>query len=244
MNKETRIPNLVSPDGKPVCPVEIDVDSLSSEEEMYQYGGWEDLIREIAAQWVKISSYSGTGTIWSWGTPSINFHRQSYSAFYAVLGMPKNFREYLGERIGVLGKYVRAYSDYVVPNEEDGWLARCHIEDGKVWIPLDDVWWQEVKTEEDEEDTGEDGDERLNDENQASEEDVHELDSGATMSTSQGEGPRRRRVRGDARVGTVIRRIENEYGLPEGSVVLQYPDRRRIRSDARIDTLRRQWEGN
>ena len=268
MNKEMRIPNLVSPDGKPVCPVEIDVDSLSSEEEMYQYGGWEDLIQEIAAQWVKINSYSGTGTIWSWGTPSINFHRQSYSAFYAVLGMPKNFREYLGERIRVLGKYVRVYSDYVVPNEEDGWAARCHIEDGKVWIPLDDVWWREVKTEEDEEDTDEDGDERLNDENQApekdvheldsgltnaeirqmmhaaSEEDVHELDSGATMSTNQGEGPHRRRVRGDARVGTVIRRIEDEYGLPEGSVVLQYPDRRRIRADARINRLRRQWEEN
>ena len=244
MNKEMRIPNLVSPDGKPVCPVEIDVDSLSSEEEMYQYGGWEDLIQEIAAQWVKINSYSGTGTIWSWGTPSINFHHQSYSAFYAVLGMPKNFREYLGEQIRVLGKYVRVYSDYVVPNEEDGWAARCHIEDGKVWIPLDDVWWREVKTEEDEEDTDEDGDERLNDENQAPEKDVHELDSGATMSTNQGEGPHRRRVRGDARVGTVIRRIEDEYGLPEGSVVLQYPDRRRIRADARINRLRRQWEEN
>ena len=270
MNKEMRIPDLVSPDGKPVCPVEIDVDSLQSEEEMYQYGGWEALIQEIAAQWVKINSYSGTGTIWAWETLSINFHRQNYSVFYAVLGMPQKFREYLGERIMVLGKYVRAYSDYVVPNEEDGWVARCHIEDGKVWIPsdVDDVSWQEVKKEEDEEDTDEDGDERLDDVNQTSEEDdreldsgltnaeirqmmhatpeedVRELDSGATMSANQGKEAHRRRVRGDARVGTVIRRIENEYGLPEGSVVLQYPDRRRIRTDARIDRLRRQWEEN
>ena len=138
-------------------------------------------------------------------------------------------------------------------------LSVFHIEDGRVWQKYDrEGWWY----------TDEDGDERLDDVNQATEEDVreldsgltnaeirrmmhaapeedvHELDSGATTSVNQGEGTHRRRVRGDARVGTVIRRIENEYGLPEGSVVLQYPDRRRIRTDARIDRLRRQWEEN
>ena len=46
-------PNLVSPEGRSVCPVEIDVDSLSSEGETYRYGGWEDLIQKITAQWVK-----------------------------------------------------------------------------------------------------------------------------------------------------------------------------------------------
>ena len=138
-------PNLVSPEGRSVCPVEIDVDSLSSEGETYRYGGWEDLIQKITAQWVKQNSYSRTGTIWAWGTPSTNFHRQSFSMFYAVLGMPKQFREYLGEQIMVLGKNVRTYSDYVVPNIADGWDARCHIEDGKVWIPLDAESWQEVE---------------------------------------------------------------------------------------------------
>ena len=141
----TRAPNLVSPEGKSVCPVEIDVDGLSSEGGTYQYGGWEDLIQRIAAQWVQQNSYSGTGTIWAWGTPSTNFHRQSFSMFYAVLGMPQKFREYLGERIMVLGEYVRAYSDYVVPNIETGWDARCHIEDGKVWKPQDAESWEEVE---------------------------------------------------------------------------------------------------
>ena len=176
MNKEVRIPALVFPDGKPVCPVEIDVDSLSSEKQMYRYGGWEALIQKIATQWVEKNSYTGTGTIWGWETPSINFHRQSYSAFYAVLGMPKNFRKYLGEQIEVLGEYVRAYSDYVVPSEERGWAARCHIEDGKVWMPVDDVSWQEVKTEEDEEDVDGDGDEKFDDVNQDPEEDIRERD--------------------------------------------------------------------
>ena len=52
----TRAPNLVSPEGESVCPVEIDVDGLSSEGGTYQYGGWEDLIQKIAAQWVQQNS--------------------------------------------------------------------------------------------------------------------------------------------------------------------------------------------
>ena len=135
----TRAPNLVSPTGEPVCSVEIDVDGLSSEGGRYQYGGWEDLIQKVAAQWVQKNSCSGTGTIWARETPSTNFHRQSISVFYAILGMPQKFREYLGERIMVLGEYVRAYSDYVVPNEAE-WSARCHIEDGKVLKPSDERW--------------------------------------------------------------------------------------------------------
>jgi hypothetical protein len=143
-NLTPEFPNLVSSEGESVCPVEIDVDHLSQVEK-YQYGGWEDLIKTITARWVKENSFSGVGTIWAWGTPSVNFHHQSFSMFYAVLGMPKKFREYLGTEIGILGEHVRAYSDYVIPSARDGWDARCHIEDGKVWEMLDAATWKEAK---------------------------------------------------------------------------------------------------
>jgi hypothetical protein len=66
---------------------------------------------------------------------------------YVVLGMPKAFREYLASRVETeFGKHVRPYSDSVIPNLKDGWDTRCHIEDGKVWKPLDAATWQEVKS--------------------------------------------------------------------------------------------------
>ena len=57
--------------------------------------------------------------------------------------------------------------------------------------------------------------------------------------------PRRRRVRGDAKVSTVVSRIEEEYGLPQGSVSLKYPPtiNRRLYRNVKISKLRREWEG-
>ncbi len=140
------VPNLVLPNRKPVCPIEIDVSALSDNEE-YRDGGWEELIRTITATWVKQHAYAGRGTIWAWGSPSVNFGHQSFSMFYAVSGMSTNFRKFLGKKIRVLGKYVRPNSDYVTPSLEDGWNAMCQIEDGKAWGPLDPTLWQEIVVE-------------------------------------------------------------------------------------------------
>jgi len=136
-------PSLVLPDGRAVSSIEIDVDSLSKTEK-YQFGGWDDLIRSITARWVKENAYDGTGTIWQWGSPSVNFGHHSYSMFYAVLGMPAAFRKYLGSDIRLLGKHVRPHSDEVVPSLADGWDAMLHIQDERVWQPLDPSLWQKI----------------------------------------------------------------------------------------------------
>ena len=55
--------------------------------------------------------------------------------------------------------------------------------------------------------------------------------------------PRPRRVRSDARIGTVMSRIENEYGLPSGSVFFRYPDKKRpVQRNVTILKLRQRWE--
>jgi hypothetical protein len=137
-------PNLVTAGNKSVCSIEIDVDSLQQTEK-YEYGGWESLIRKLTAKWVNENAYSKTGTIWAWGSQSVNFHHPSFSMFYAVLGMPKEFRTYLGMELKrELGEHVRRDSDSVMPNTAEGWDARCHIEDGKVWEMIDTSLWQEV----------------------------------------------------------------------------------------------------
>jgi len=50
------------------------------------------------------------------------------------------------------------------------------------------------------------------------------------------------RARSDGSVGALKRRIANDYGLPEGSVVIVGPDGRSIRADARIGTVRRRYD--
>ena len=60
--------------------------------------------------------------------------------------------------------------------------------------------------------------------------------------------PRRRRgrrARDDEKIGTVVSRIEEEYGLPQGSVSLKYPSttNRRLYRNVKIARLRREWEG-
>jgi hypothetical protein len=52
----------------------------------------------------------------------------------------------------------------------------------------------------------------------------------------------RRLHRSDAKVVTTERKIEDEYGLPSGSVWLHDPDGGRARSNKRIKRLCRDWD--
>ena len=136
-------PELVSAKGRSFCSIEVDTDALSLLDE-FKYGRWEELIQKAAADWVIENEYKGSGSIWGWGSPSVNFLHPSYSVFYAVIGMPEEFREHLEYELKVLGEHVRENSDYVVPSRREGWNVRCHIQDGKAWQIVDDSCWQEV----------------------------------------------------------------------------------------------------
>ena len=49
------------------------------------------------------------------------------------------------------------------------------------------------------------------------------------------------KARSDASVGSIKSRIEEVFGLPEGSVALCAPHGKHMRSDAKIKTLRNRW---
>ena len=232
----------------PLPTIELDLDSLHS---VGFHAGFGFVTHPLASFAAKHESL--VATIYTYEGFSGNFRPPHNAVWFGVSGKK------MWDILTIIEHSLKTRGARAKPAEhihfEKDWSV-FHIEDGRVWQKYDGEgrWY-----------TDEDGDERLDDVNQTSEEDireldsrltnaeirqmmhaapeedVHDLDSGATMS-AKGEGPHRRRVRGDARVGTMIQRIENEYGLPEGSVVLQYPDKRRVRADARIDTLRRQWE--
>jgi hypothetical protein len=55
---------------------------------------------------------------------------------------------------------------------------------------------------------------------------------------------RYRKARSDASVESIQQTIEEEFGLPQGSVRLINPNGRKIRSDATVGTLVSNWEKN
>lgn len=63
-----------------------------------------------------------------------------------------------------------------------------------------------------------------------------------TNQVNHTEDPTRFRIaRSDASVESITAKIEEVFGLPEGSVVLEKPDGRKERSDATIQSLREEW---
>ena len=53
-------------------------------------------------------------------------------------------------------------------------------------------------------------------------------------------GRRYRNARDDAKVGSIEKRIEQDYGLPKGSVQINRPDGSNARSDKKIGNLKRE----
>jgi hypothetical protein len=49
------------------------------------------------------------------------------------------------------------------------------------------------------------------------------------------------RVRNDANTGTIERKIEEEYGLPKGSVSIRNPDGKNTKSNKKIKNLRKDY---
>lgn len=52
---------------------------------------------------------------------------------------------------------------------------------------------------------------------------------------------RHRTARSDAPVDSIVKKIEQTFNLPEGSVKLQYPSGRKARSDTTVNHLRKKW---
>ncbi|MDR5785310.1 hypothetical protein P9281_01900 [Caballeronia sp. LP003] len=117
----------------------------------------------------------------------------------------------------------------------DGAQCAIHLEDAHVWMNEDDDRWYASN---------------LIDSDEAwpasASDDIDEIGAVCEVMPEQATGRARspsryRAARGDASVGSIRRRIEAVFGLPEGSVDLCGPDGRALRADARIATLRRRW---
>jgi hypothetical protein len=62
------------------------------------------------------------------------------------------------------------------------------------------------------------------------------------MATKKQNAVRYRGARADASVASIVRRIERDYKLPEGSVRLYLPSGRRAHVDGSIQNLLTRWD--
>ena len=62
------------------------------------------------------------------------------------------------------------------------------------------------------------------------------------MAERNEQGRRFRNAREDAKVGSIEKRIEKDYGLPPGTVQINRADGGNARSDKRIGNLKKEYE--
>jgi len=208
----------------PLATVEVDIDCIP--ECLNGYGGL--VVNAITP--IAIKSPNMKATIYVYQGPSINFHKKTWSVFFGVAGNKKLLDVILNAFRGAEITNTR-FSDYIDPSTA---TIDFHIQDGLIWRPLEDGTWHAES--QDDKESAEDSITELVELENVTE---PEFDGYASRTSTPS---RFRSARADATVGTIRGKIEEVFGLPEGSVALCGPDKKALRGDATINTLRKRWD--
>ena len=207
----------------PLPTVEVDLDCIP--EELHGYG---DLIVNAITP-IATKSPSMTSTIYVFHGPSINFGKQTWSVFFGIAGEKKLLTPLLDAFRKAKVANAR-FSDYIDPST---CTRDFHVQDGFVWRPLETGTWYSASQEE----------ANLIEDAATEIDDLDSADTESNAVSSRTSSPTRFRVaRANATVATIRKKIEEVFGLPEGSVALCGPNKSALRGDATIATLRRRWE--
>jgi len=220
--------------------VEIDIDSLPSDA-----FGYADLV-QMALVPLAARTPHVRATVYVRQGPSVNFGNPAYCAFFGVAGRQSVLEALYTTFLATPGVRVR-YSDEIVESQT---IRQYHLEDGEVWRPNDGSLWAAGTEYEnhgaaDEERSEAEIEKNPYDANDSDRDEVGEgilVDDPAAPQRRIELPARFRAARSDASVGSICRKIEEIFGLPEGSVALRGPERKSLRVDATIRTLRRRWE--
>lgn len=198
----------------PMPSIEVDIDSTED-------GNHRDIIERSLIFFAE-NNPEITASIYDYCSPSINFGKPTNSVFF-IVAKSKSLLKYIHAEFQADHSLNVRFGDYISPSKG---ILTYHIESGQAWR-LDDLVTFSLL-----EDCGEDTDMALGDASPQEE-----------LSGRGNKRPAARtyRARTDASIGSIKRRIEEAFGLPEGSVALCAPDGKHIRSDAKIKTLRKRW---
>lgn len=214
----------------PLPTVELDLDSLP--DNMFGYG---DLVPQ-SLQAFAANNLDVRATIYVFQGQSVNFHKPTFSVFFIVAGKSKQKILDILFRAFNMIKGVKVKSSDHIPTSMG--IREFHIEGGSVWCPIDSVSWSSYEAGDHIVENSGIGDANSTMEAIDIGSDSETLPTGGTRLAT----PTRTRIaRADASVGSIQSKIEEVFGLPEGSVVLSGPNGKALRSDAKIATLRKRW---
>lgn len=224
----------------PMPTIEIDVNSLPE--------GWFGYSALVESALVPLATANPglKATVYVFEGPSINFGDYGHSAFFGAAGSGLVLPALHSAFSKVAGPKVR-HSDQIRQSQA---MRQYHLEAGRFWVPDEENAWRSDGDELDATDADVEHDDAFaakdapdldaNNQGGADDEDLDDDDATGGMRTQT--PARIRAARSDASVGTIVRSIEQVYGLPEGSVALRGQDKKALRSDATIRTLRKRWE--
>ena len=201
---------------RPLATVEVDIESLEEVGKVFPDTLYESLT--LVAE----SDEECRASIYTYLIPSCSFVARKgelrYSGFIGVVGDSRVLNILYKSFSSIKGVNVK-FSDHINPNKS---ILEYHIENGLVWRPLEAcIWYADYEASEDPE----------------------FLIEGEEEEKSSNEKPfRYRSARKDATVGSIKRKIESTFGLPEGSVALLSSDDSKLKANAKIDTLRKRWD--
>lgn len=145
MSKNLLHPDLVMKDRAVRPTLEIAIDHLPDELQ----ARWLPAIHRYTRHYVQEKYLSGSATIWNWCEMSANFAATGKlpgrSMFHVVFGLPEDFlsglEAYLADCLGSAHVGIKEYKQV---NWDDGWMAVCHVEQGKAWRKVDAFEWEEI----------------------------------------------------------------------------------------------------
>lgn len=136
-------PELVFHDRTSVPILELNIDKLPEE---YRHD-WLPFFSGTTKDWLKKKpKFKGKGTVWVIHNPSLNFDNEwTRSAMIIVQGFSENFFEFLYLEVkSELGDLLTCLDQTIIHEEIDGWSPLVHVEQGRVWRPVDAEEWEEV----------------------------------------------------------------------------------------------------
>jgi hypothetical protein len=210
----------------PILSVEVDLDSIPKE-----FSGHTDIVVEALESIAPVLPKT-IATVYVYCGNSVNFDNlQTWSAFIGVVG-PRKILDSIFETFkNIPGAKVKL-NGYIYLRDA---LCEFHMQDGIVWRPLDKLTWFTKPIIKNQEPENKKIEKKVNGE-------ILETVSVAENELPVSNAIRFRAARSDATIGTIKQKIEEVFGLPEGSVTLCGPDGKSLRADTLISTLRKRWE--
>ena len=194
----------------PMPSIEVDVDSTDDENHRYTI--------EKSLTYFAEKNPQVTASIYDYCSPSSNFGHMTNSVFF-VVAKSQSLLKHLHADLRADHSLNVRFGDYIPPQK--GRLA-YHIESGQAWRRVDEVTFTLL------DDLG--GDKRMESGDEPPQEE-------SSSQVNKRPAARTYKARSDASVGSIKSRIEEAFGLPEGSVALCAPDGKHMRSDAKINLI-------